>query len=45
MELADKAIKTRDAIAARIAMHEIEVGKAVAASARCQQEYSQEVIH
>lgn len=45
MELANKAIAARDAIAGRIAMIEPEIGKAIAAMATADREQSAQALH
>ena len=45
MELANKAIRARDAIASRIAMLEPEIGKAIAAKATADREHRQQRTH
>ena len=45
MDLANKAIRVRDAIAARIAMLEPEIGKAIAVKAMADREQSVQALH
>lgn len=45
MDLANKAIRVRDAIAERIAMLEPEIGKAIAARAKADGEPSAQALH